>query len=153
MLHYIVFSGFLCAGKFMKISIKNLVVLTACSGLLIVGYLAGVVAQKRNLPAAGFLQSTATSIQIGIWNKQGVAKSNVAIFTVTASDGKQYKATKSEPLDDWVYANFPNDFEPYVDTSAFAAYKWTATVDGKTVARGNFKYGNGQADDNNRNLK
>jgi hypothetical protein len=137
----------------MKISLKKIFILSGCCALLIVGYLAGVYAQKRKLPAAGFLQSTATSIQIGIWDKQDVAKSNDAVFTVTAPDGKQYKANKSEPLDNWVYANFPNDFEPYVDTSAFAAYKWTATVDGKTVAGGNFKYGNGQADDNNRNLK
>ena len=137
----------------MKISVKNLFVLTACCGLLFVGYLAGARAQKRKLPAAGFLQSTSTSIQIGIWDKQSVAKSNEAIFIVTAPDGKQYKANKSEPLDNWVYANFPNDFAPYADTSVYATYKWSATVDGKTVAGGSFKYGNGQSDDNNRNLK
>jgi len=137
----------------MKISVQNLFVLTVCCGLLIIGYLAGASAQKRKLPATGFLQSTSTSIQVGIWDKQGVAKSNKTIFTVTAPDGKQYQANKSEPLDNWVYANFPNDFEPYVDTSAYAIYKWTATVDGKTVAGGNFKYGNGQSDDNNRNVK
>lgn len=137
----------------MKIPFKNLLVLTLCGGLLFAAYLAGAEAQKRRLPSSGFLQSTSTSVQIGIWDKQGVSKSNDAVFTVTASDGKQYKANKSEPLDNWVYADFPNDFSPYVDASAFAAYKWTATVDGKTVAGGNFKYGNGQSDDNNRNLK
>lgn len=137
----------------MKISLKIVFISSVSCGLLIVGYLAGVNAQQKKLSAAGFLQSTATSIQIGVWDKQGVAKSNDAIFTVIAPDGKQHKAKKSEPLDSWVYVNFPNDFEPYVDAARFAAYKWTATVDGRIIAEGNFKYGNGQADDNNRNLK
>ena len=120
---------------------------------LAAGYLIGANAQ-RNRPASGFLQSTAAFIQLGVWDKSGVSKTNKATFIVTEPSGKQYKAERSEPLDDWVYVTFPNDFSPYLDnTSVYMSYSWKCIVDGKTVANGNFKYGNGQADDNNRNLK
>ena len=106
------------------------------------------------MPATGFMQSTAAIIQLGVWDKAGNAKSNNTTFIVTATDGKQYKATLSEPLDNWVYVSFPDGFSPYPEnTSVYASYSWKAVVDGKTVAGGNFKWGNGQADDNNRNLK
>jgi len=123
-------------------------------GFLIIGYLVGANAQKNRLPASGFLQSASTIIQLGVWDKMGVSKTNNATFIVTAPNGKQYKAEKSEPLDDWVYASFPEDFSPYPEnTSVFTTYSWKCVVDGKNIAGGIFKWGNGQADDNNRNLK
>ena len=87
----------------MRISVKKFLVLVCCVGFLITGYLVGVNAQKNNLPVSGFLQSTSSIIQLGIWDKMGVSKSNNASFIVTASNGKQYRANKSESLNDWVY--------------------------------------------------
>lgn len=138
----------------MKFSVKASLFAAGCVLLLVAGYLVGANAQKRRLPSSGFLQSTAAVIQLGVWDKAGNAKSNNTTFIVTAPDGKQYKATSSEPLDNWVYVSFPDNFSPYLETtSIYTTYSWKAVVDGKNVASGNFKWGNGQADDNNRNLK
>lgn len=133
--------------------IKWICAFAVCLTLAASGYLIGVEAQKNRLPNSGFLQSTASVIKLGVWDKMGNAKSNRATFTVTAPNGKQYKSTKNEPLNDWVYANFPDEFDTYPDTTAYTTYSWKCVVDGKTVAGGNFKWGNGQADDNNRNFK
>lgn len=138
----------------MRNSIKKIFIGAGFLGLLGTGYLVGAMAQKNRLPASGYLQSTASIIQLGVWDKMGEAKSNKVTFIVTAPNGKQYKAEKSEPLNDWVYASFPEDFSPYPDkTSTYITYSWKCVVDGENVAGGNFKWGNGQADDNNRNLK
>lgn len=139
----------------MKNSTKIFCAAAICAVLIAAGFWAGgATAQKNRLPASGFLQSSASVVQLGIWDKQGVAKSNRAIFTVTGANGKQFRAETEGALDDWNYVSFPNDFSPYPDsTIVFANYTWKATVDGKTVAGGNFKWGNGQADDGNRNLK
>jgi hypothetical protein len=137
----------------LKVSIKKILVIIGCLAFLITGYLAGANAQKRT-PSPGFLQSSAAVIQLSIWDKFGVSKTNKATFIITAPSGKQYKAEKSEPLDAWVYVSFPQDFTPYPDnTSVLTTYSWKCFVDGKNVADGKFKWGNGQADDNNRNLK
>ena len=139
----------------MKITPKTIFISIAGFILIIAGYFAGIAqAQRTRLPAQGYLQSTGAFIQIGIWDKQGVSKSNSAVFIVTDAGGKKYEAKKTDPLDNWVYATFPDDFTPYLDdTTVYRSYSWTAVVDGKTVGGGKFKWGNGQADDNNRNLK
>lgn len=138
----------------MRNSAKKFSIAAFCLLLVAGGYLIGVYAQKRRMPASGFLQSTAAKIQLGVWDKTGVAKSDKAAFIVTAPNGKTFRAEKDEPLDDWVYATFPDDFSSYPEeTDIYKTYKWKCIVDGKEVAGGVFKWGNGQADDDNRNLK
>ena len=137
----------------MRVLVKKSILIIGCLMFLATGYFIGANAQ-RNRPPTGFLQSTSAFIQLGVWDKSGVSKSNKATFIVTEPSGKQYKAERSESLDDWVYVSFPQDFSSYPDNiSVYTNYSWKCIVDGKNVAGGNFKFGNGQADDNNRNVK
>ena len=105
-------------------------------------------------PAPGFLQSTSVRIQLGVWDKYDVDTSNRARFVVTAPNGKQYVAERTESLDDWVYVHFPDDFSPSVsNSSVYTLYSWKCMVGGKSVAGGKFRWGGGRADDDNRNLR
>jgi hypothetical protein len=125
-------------------------------GIAVVGaaFMAGIYAQRSRLPAGGFLQSTAAVIQLGVWDKGGVAKSNKATFIVTDPAGHKYKAESTEALNDWVYKSFPSEFSPYPENaSVYTNYTWQCIVDGKVVAGGKFVWGNDRADDNNRNLR
>ena len=117
-------------------------------------FIAGIYAQRSRLPRAGFLQSTAAVIRLGVWDKQGVAKTNKATFLVTAPDGQKSTAVSTEPLDNWVYKEFPDDFSPYPEKSGvYTNYTWECIVDGRAIAGGKFAWGNDRADDNNRNLR
>lgn len=122
--------------------------------LVLLGYLGGTYAQKKRPPAHTFLQSTAAKIQLGLWDKFDVDATNLSIFIVTGPDGNTYQTTRSESLDNWVYVTFPDDFSNYpVNASIYATYSWKCFVGGRNVAGGKFRWGNGQADDDNRNLR
>lgn len=133
---------------------RTFVFVLGAAAVLEVGFIAGTYAQRSQLPVHGFLQSTGAVIQLGVWDKLDVADSDKATYIVTATNGKQFKAERNESLDDWVYVTFPEDFSPYPsDTTTIQTYRWKCVVGGETVAGGTFKWGNGQADDNNRNIK
>jgi hypothetical protein len=123
--------------------------------LILVGilcFVGGVITSvypQRNRPAQGFLQSTAVRVQLGVWDKFDVDKTNHVVFVVSTPNGKQYKAERNESLDDWVYVNFPDDFRPYpTNTDIYTQYTWKCLVSGKTAASGRFMWGNSKAADN-----
>ena len=133
----------------MKLLTKTILFTLAGSVILLGGYIGGTYAQ-RDRPAHGFLQSTSANIVLGVWDKADVDRTDHATFIVTSPTGKQYKAEKSQSLDEWVYVSFPNDFSEY-PPNPYTLYSWKCIVGGKVVANGKFKWGNGRADDNNGN--
>jgi hypothetical protein len=134
---------------------KKVLVGLVVSGLLIaLGYAAGTFAQKKKAQGPGFMQSTSAKIQLGVWDKFEVDNTDRTLFIVTGPNGKTYRAESSQSLDNWVYVDFPDGFSEYPDNGdTYTTYTWKALVGGKNAASGKFKWGNGQADDNNRNEK
>jgi hypothetical protein len=139
-------------GKKMKISTKVVLFFVAVC-LSVGGYFVGVSCAQKTRVTPGFLQSTSVHIQLGVWDKFGVDETNKATFIVTGLDGKIYRIERSQSLDDWAYVSFPDDFSYPLNNASYDLYSWTCVVGGKTVAEGKFRWGNGQADDDNRNLK
>ncbi|GEM_PF-1346879 len=96
----------------------------------------------------GWLLSQGAIIQLGVWDKGGEygGRAYEATFIVTAPNGKKATA-EAIGSDDWIYVNFPDDFEGQgnINYSKLTNYKWVCVVKGKTVASGSFQWGNSTA--------
>jgi hypothetical protein len=123
--------------------------LSGCLALFIIaGLLFATSAQRRRArPAAGWLQSQAAVVQLGVWHKSGPSGPYTALFIVTGPDGKQYKSEqRTKTGDDWVYTLFPNEFDKYPEAGGrFTTYSWECTVEGKSVGSGQFQWGGNRA--------
>jgi hypothetical protein len=119
-----------------------------CLALTLTGYFLGVYAQKREARAPQtWLLSQTSQIKLGVWDKHNTSNSNKVTFVVTTAKGKEYKSEKFSDENDWIYAIFPDDFEPYVENQTFYSdYSWKCVVEGQTVASGRFKFDNFQTD-------
>jgi hypothetical protein len=144
---------FIQSRRNMKVLTKG--ILFSILGLLVLAgaYFAGVSCAQKPRPSPGFLQSTSAQIRLGVLDKFDIDNTDKGTFIVTGPDGKLYQTYRQQSLDNGVYVLFPEDFSYPVDSSSYNLYSWKCVVGDKTVAEGKFKWGNGQADDDNRNLK
>jgi len=94
-----------------------------------------------------WLMSETPSVQLGVWDKLGVAGSYHVTFEVTASDGVRYLARKTVAAStDWGYVYFPRDFFHYDKDGHYyrawiapGQYYWVARVGGKVIASDRFR--------------
>lgn len=93
-------------------------------------------------PSAYWQQSESLNIQLGVRDKNALAGSYVAVFTVQNKEMEIVLEAKiTVAKDDWGFVYFPNDFPPGAKDGD---YLWKCTVSGKTVSSGSFKYAENQ---------
>ena len=119
---------------------------------ILIGFTFGSYAQRRRSQANPnvFAATQSAVVQLGVYDKNlvlGEPRDYEAIFVVTGGDGKQYKSLrKAAPEDTWVYAGFPYDFDNFpANSNVHSTYSWKCTVEGKTVAGGEFQWGGNRA--------
>lgn len=104
-----------------------------------------LVAQRRRQRTRDvWLQSTSPVVELGVWRREGSRSAYTAWFVVTDQFGNEFKASKYNSTQDFVYVRFPDDFNniTHMRTSVYTLYSWKCVVEGEVVASGKFQWSN-----------